>query len=47
MLFKDSTEVSESEKCRQLYQCCYEDLGDAILKGHKDIVNLSERELQA
>ena len=37
--------MSESEKRRQLYQCCGEDLGDAILKGHADVVNLSEREL--
>ena len=44
-MFKDSTEMSESEKRRQLFQCCDEDLGDAILKGHADVVNLSEREL--
>ena len=44
-MFKDSTEMSKSEKRRQLYQCCDEDLGDAILKGHADVVNLSEREL--
>ena len=44
-MFKNSTEMTESEKRRQLYQCCDEDLGDVILKGHEDIVNLSEREL--
>ena len=44
-MFTDSTEMSESEKRRQLYQCCDEDLGDAIIKGHADVVNLSEREL--
>ena len=30
-MFKDSTEMTESEKRRQLYQCCDKDLGDAIL----------------
>ena len=37
--------MTEAEKPRQLYQCCEEDLGDAILKGHTDIVYLSEQEL--
>lgn len=27
-----------------VYQCCDKDLGDAILKGHADIVNFSEQE---
>ena len=31
-MFVDITEISESEKLHQLYQCCGEDLGDAILK---------------
>ena len=44
-IFKDSMEMTEVEKHRQLYQCCEEDLGDAILKGHNDVVNLSEQEL--
>ena len=44
-MFKYSTEMSEWEKLRQLYQCCNEDLGDAILKGHVDIVKFSEQEL--
>ena len=39
--------MTEAEKRRQLYQCCEKDLGDAILKGHTDIVNLSEQELLA
>ena len=44
-MFKDSTEMSESEKLCQLHQSCDEDLGDSILKGHADIVNISEQEL--
>ena len=44
-IFKDSMEMTEVEKGRQLYQCCEEDLGDALLKGHEDEVNLSEQEL--
>ena len=44
-MFKDSIEMIESEKRCQLYQSCDKDLGDAILKGHTDIVDLSEREL--
>ena len=44
-IFKDSMELTEVEKSRQLYQCCEEDLGDAILRGHEDIVNLNEQEL--
>ena len=44
-MFKDSTEITESEKRRQLYQCCDKYLGDFILRGHTDIVNLSEREV--
>ena len=44
-MFKDNTEMIVAEKRRQLYQCCEEHLGDVILKGHTDIVNLSEREL--
>ena len=31
-MFKDSTEMSESEKRRQLYQCYDEDFDDAFLK---------------
>ena len=45
LMFKDSTEIREAEKRRQLYQCCEEDLGHANLKGHTDIVSLSEQEL--
>ena len=38
-MFKDSTEMKESEKRRLLYQCCDEDLGGAILNRHADVVN--------
>ena len=41
IIFKDSMEITEVEKRRQLYQCCEEDLGYAILKEHEDVVNLS------
>ena len=37
--------MTEAEKRRQLQPCCEENLGDAILKGHAYVVNLSEREL--
>ena len=45
VIFKDSMELIELEKSRQLYQCCEEDLGDAILRGHGDVVNLKGQEL--
>ena len=35
--FKDSMDLTEVEKSRQLYQCCEEDLGDAILRKHVDL----------
>ena len=41
-MVEDSAEMTEAEKRCQLYQCCEEDLGDAILKGHADVVNSSE-----
>ena len=44
-MFKDSTQLSDSETLRQLFQCCDEELGDAILKGHSDAVKSSETEL--
>ena len=44
-MFKDSIEMSESEKLCQLYQCCDKDSGDAILKEHADIVKFSKQEL--
>ena len=45
-MFKENTKMSGSEVRHQLYQCCDEELGDAILKGHPNIVDThSENEL--
>ena len=44
-MFKNSTEVTESEKHLQFYQCCDKHLGIAIIKEHADVLSLSEREL--
>ena len=37
--------MAEADKYCQLCQCCEEDLAEAILKRHADVVNYSEREL--
>ena len=37
--------MKEPGKGRQQHQCCDEVLSDAILKGHADVANSSEREL--
>ena len=39
--------MTESEKHCKLYQCCDKDIGDVILKGHADVVNLSERQFSS
>ena len=44
-LCKNGLCLKTAQKWRQLYQWCEEDLGDAILKGNTDTVNLKEREL--
>ena len=44
-MFKDSTKMTESEKLRQLYQCCDKDLSNSYQMGHTDVVNLCERDL--
>ena len=44
-MVEDSAEMTEAEKRCQLYQCCEEDLAEAILKRHADVVNYSQREL--
>ena len=41
-VFTNSTEMTEAESHCELYQCCEEDLGDVFLKGHADVVNISE-----
>ena len=38
--------MTEVKKGRQLYQCCEEDLGGAILKEHENVVNLIEQKLK-
>ena len=45
IIFKDSMELTEVEKRLKLYQWFEENLGDAILKGHGDVVNLILQEL--
>ena len=37
--------MAEADKYCQLYQCCEEDLAEAILKSYVDVVNYSEQEL--
>lgn len=46
-MFKESTQLSDEETLRQLFQCCEEELGDAILKGQSNVVKTSEEELLA
>ena len=41
-VFTNSTEMTKAESHCELYQCCEEDLGDVFLKGHADVVNISE-----
>lgn len=44
-MFKESTELSSAETLRQLFQCCDDELGDALLKGHSQAINSNEEEL--
>ena len=44
-MFKDGTQLSQSDTVRQLFQCCDDELGDAIIKGHSAAINSSETEL--
>ena len=46
-MFKRGTVLSEDEKVQQLFQCCDESLGDAILRGHPDAVTGDEDSLLA
>ena len=46
-MFKRGTVLSEDEKVQQLFQCCDESLGDAILRGHPDAVTGDEETLLA
>ena len=44
-MFKRSTGLVGAESVQQLFHCCDEDLGDAILKGHPDAVSSDEGHL--
>ena len=44
-MFKRSTGLSNTESLEQLFHCCDEDLGDAILKGHPNAVTSTEENL--
>ena len=46
-MFKRGTVLSEDEKVQQLFQCCDESLGDAILRGHPAAVTGDEATLLA
>ena len=41
-MFKEGTDINIQETKNQLFQCCDEDLGDDILKGHPNIIESSE-----
>lgn len=47
MMFKRGTILSEDEKVQQLFQCCDQSLGDAVLQGHPDAVEGNEDVLLA
>ena len=38
-MFKKSTQLSNDETVRQLFQCCDEELGNALLKSHRNAVS--------
>ena len=46
-MFKRGTTLTDDEKVRHLFQCCEEELGDAVLKGHPTSISGSEEELLA
>ena len=46
-LFKRGTHLSPPETVQHLFQCCDDDLGDSILKGHPSAVNGTEAVLLA
>ena len=46
-MFKRGTRLTDGESVQHLFQCCDEDLGDAILKGHPDAVTGTEDVLLA
>ena len=44
-MFKDSTNLTLQETVKQLIQCCDEELGDDILRGHPSAINDTEQVL--
>ena len=44
-MFKEGTDLSPRDVVRQLFQCCDDELGEAIIKGHSSSINSSETEL--
>ena len=46
-MFTSGTMLTDAEKVQHLFQCCDEDLGDAILKGHSSAVSGTEQALLA
>ena len=46
-MLKRGTVLTEDEKVQQLFRCCDESLGDAILRGHLDAVTGDEDSLLA
>ena len=44
-LFKRGSDLTPDEKIQHLFQCCDEDLGDDILKGHPQAVSGTEGQL--
>ena len=44
-MFKDSTDLTLQETVKQLFQCCDEELGDDILRGHPSAINDTEQVL--
>ena len=45
MMFKRGTHLSDEDTVQQLFQCCEEELGDAILKSHAAAVSGTEEQL--
>ena len=46
-MFKRGTTLSADETVQQLFECCEEDLGNTILKGHRSAASGTEAELIA
>ncbi len=46
-MFKNGHELTDVEKVQHLFQCCDEELGDTIIKGHPNAASGTEQELLA